>query len=378
MTKKAVVYGAGQSGRGYLARFLKESGYQITFIETDRKLVDLLNEDKYFFIHFYHKDRTPVLIDQFHALTLDDDLSSVLKEADIILTAVGEQNLKAVAASLAKYLEKTELPQLLTAENGTNPARVLRKELEKQYKGSISNVVSQTAIFCSTINIEDTRLDILSQNETYFPYDLEGFNGSLDFPGAEPRKNFEHFFERKIYTYNCLAGLISYLGYVKGYKIYGEATNDTEVSKIIDELLEILNPSLAEYFNISLEEQELFANKAVEKFKDMKILDYVIKNGRAPRRKLGKSERIYAPYKILINHDQEATIMCLVAGAALVYLEEIEYTGHSFDPEEELLAILDLNENDPFVKLSVSAYEHIKQNRATVSLVELLNSLRAE
>ena len=33
MAKKAVVIGAGQSGRGYTARYLFEKGYEITFID---------------------------------------------------------------------------------------------------------------------------------------------------------------------------------------------------------------------------------------------------------------------------------------------------------------------------------------------------------
>lgn len=379
MSKKAVVYGAGQSGRGYVGRFLKEANYQVTFVEKDKQLVQLLNEDDYFSIHFYHKDRTPVLIDNYVALSLEDNLTISLKEADIILTSVGEQNLSEVATSIAKYLKEDEVPQLLTAENGTNPARVLSKELEKHYESNFSTRVSQTAIFCSTINVEDTRLDILSQNETYFPYDSDGFEGELDFPGAEPRTNFEHFFERKIYTYNCLAGLISYLGYLKGYEVYGEAANDNEIAQIIDNLLEELNPSLADYFNISLEEQIQFANKADDKFKDLKILDFVIKNGRAPKRKLGRSERIYAPYKILIDHKKDPSIMYLIAGAALVYLEEIELSTGELNPENELQSILNLeDEEDPFVKQSVKAYRSIIENREDIKLISLLDKLRME
>lgn len=374
MTKKAVVYGGGQSGRGYVARYLKEAGYHITFIEVDPTLVNTLHEDNYFSIHFYHKDRAPVLIDNFDALSIEDDLSEILKEAKIILTAVGEQNLPQVASSITKYLDKNELPQLLTAENGTNPARVLRKELENVYGVSLSEKVSQTAIFCSTVNIEETRLDILSQNETYFPYDKEGFMGELDFSGAEPRENFEYFFERKIYTYNCLAGLISYLGYIKGYKIYGEAANDDEISQIIDLLLRDLNPSLADYFKISLEEQTAFANKAVDKFKDEKILDFIIKNGRAPKRKLGPSERIYAPYKILEEHKKDTSIMCLVAGAALIYMEEIdtESTSDRFDPSKVLESILEVDKNGSFIKKSTEFYKRIKQDRNNIKLLDML------
>lgn len=379
MVKKAVVYGAGQSGRGYLARYLIEAGYQITFIEVDNDLIETMTEDKCFTIHFYHKDRSPFIVKGFKILSIKEDLSSVLKNTDMILTAVGEQNLADVAKSIGCHLSIDELPQLLTAENGTNPANVLRKELEKIYQAPVLKKVSQTAIFCSTVNVNQTRLDILSQNETYFPYDKDGFEGELDFPGAEPRSNFEYFFERKIYTYNCLAGLISYLGYVKNYKVYSEAANDPEIAEIIDQLLEELNPSLAKYFNISLEEQADFSNKAVEKFKDHKILDYVIKNGRAPIRKLGPSERIFAPYQILKENNYDLSIMCLVAAGALIYLEELEWDkSQSFNPKEVLKNILDLDKENLFIIDTCKAYKSIINERENVRLLNIIEDLRME
>ena len=69
MSKKAVVIGAGQSGRGYVARYLYEKDYEITFVDEKKELVDLLEEDRAFSIHFYHMDRTPVYVNGFHAYT---------------------------------------------------------------------------------------------------------------------------------------------------------------------------------------------------------------------------------------------------------------------------------------------------------------------
>ena len=45
MVRKAVVIGAGQTGRGYVCRFLFEKGYDITLIDKDKNLVDLLYEE---------------------------------------------------------------------------------------------------------------------------------------------------------------------------------------------------------------------------------------------------------------------------------------------------------------------------------------------
>jgi len=374
VVKTAVVYGSGQTGRGYVTRYLKEKGYQITFIEKNKQLIQYLNEDGGYAIHFYHKDRTPVLISHFHAYSLADELRPLLLEADLVITSVGEENLHEVATSLTKHLTENEIPQLLTCENGINPASVLKRSLQKNMATDKDFLVSQTAVFCSTVNIDETRLDILSQNETYFPYDAEGFKGALDFDGAVPVTDFENFLKRKIYTYNCLAGLISYLGYVKGYRIYSEAANDPEISEIMELLLKELNPALADYFNIPLEEQQAFSQKALAKFKDQFILDYVIKNGRAARRKLGSTERIYAPYQILRERNYSTEIMALVAGAALTYLEMIEYEGENFDPSKELSETLHLDEQNDFIKQSVAFYRQIKNEEEPLRLLNLLEN----
>lgn len=377
MVKNAVVYGAGQTGRGYTARYLKERNYSISFIEKNKELVNLLNEDKRFCIHFYDKDRTPVLVDNFKAYHISDDLNSIISNADIILTAVGEQNLDEVGKSIVNNIGNKSIPQLLTCENGINPAKVLKTALLKNSTLHEKNLnISQTAIFCSTVNVIQTRLDILSQNETYFPYDVEGFRGELDFYGAEPNKNFEQFLKRKIYTYNCLAGIISYMGYIKGYKIYSEAANDIEISKVIEIFLESLNPSLSNYFGIELNKQAAFAQKAVNKFKDKNILDYVIKNGRAAKRKLGKTERIFAPYEIIKSNNKDARILTFNAAAALTYWYELQGKGEepllNNDPIDELVSILQLYPNDDFIKAVKFYYEKIKENRKKINLLELI------
>ena len=136
--------------------------------------------------------------------------------------------------------------------------------------------VTQTAVFCSTVSVHDTRLDILSMNEAYFPFDADELE-ELDFEGAVPIHNFEKFFKRKIYTYNCLAGLISYCGYIKGYEVYGDAACDPDIDAVMMRLMEELNPALQDYFQITKEDQEAFTNRALAKFRDKSILDYNIK-----------------------------------------------------------------------------------------------------
>lgn len=377
---KAVIFGAGQTGRGYIARYLVDKNYDISFVEINRELISKLNEDKFFNIHFYDQDRTPFVVSGFNAYYLDDQVIPLISQADLIFTAMGEQNLKYVAPYIVSSLNfRKNKAIIITNENGINPARVLRDEIKKHTTQN-NYLVSQTAVFCSTVNVKGTRLDIFSQNETYYPYDCDELTTGLNLKGAVPVHNFENFLKRKIYTYNALAGIISYLGYLKGYSIYGEAANDEEISDIMDLLLKELNPALAEYFNISLKEQETFANKALTKFKNRNILDYVIKNGRDAFRKLGKTERIIAPMKIIEDHGGNADILYLNAAAALTYWKELSGNGReplmSGTPLQELAKILDTDEENELIKKIEAFYNKIIEDRDHIKLFRLLENNR--
>ncbi len=377
MVRKAVVIGAGQTGRGYICRFLFEKGYDITLIDKNKELIDLLQEDQAFTIHFYSKDRTPLYIKGIKAyVSHSQEAKKAIADADFIFTSVGEQNLFEVATQLKEgLLNKTKDTKIITAENGINPGRVLRQEMKKLNIPE-HYIISMTAVFCSTVKLDKTRLDILSMNEYYFPYDADELD-FLDFQGAVPIHNFEKFLKRKIYTYNCLAGLISYCGYVKGYEVYGDAANDADISLAMDTLLADLNPVLQDYFEITKEDQEEFAQRAMAKMKNKDILDYNIKNGRAPRRKLGPTERIMSPMNILKDHGRDYSIMEFVAAAALIYWNELQGKSEPLletSPIETFCEINNLSLDNPITKNVQYYYDEIMKNRDNVQMMDIIRS----
>lgn len=373
--KKAVVIGCGQTGRGYVTRFLFQKGYELTFIDKNKELVNMLDEDRAFCIHFYKKDRTPIYVNNFRSFsTYSKEADDAIREADFIVTSTGEQNLDDVAKQVKNGLQgKGKKTIFLTAENGINPAKVLREHLVNEAIEA-DYTVTQTAVFCSTVSVQDTRLDILSMNEAYFPFDADELD-ELDFEGALPVHNFEKFFKRKIYTYNCLAGLISYCGYIKGYEVYGDAACDPDVDETMMRLMEELNPSLQDYFEITKEDQEAFTNRALAKFRDRSILDYNVKNGRAPRRKLGPTERIMSPMQILIDHNKDPRILEFVAAAALIYWEELQGKSEPLLENDLITTFCEINslKGDEQVVEHVKDYLYkIKEHREDINIIDII------
>lgn len=374
--KKIVIFGAGQTGRGYVVRCIDEPQMEISFIDNNKSLISKINSDQFYSIHFYKKDRTPFLVETIKGYHIEDDISLVLEEADIILTSVGEQNLLSVAETIKNnWKSNKQLPQFLTCENGINPGKVLHDSLVKLFGDQFEFNVSQTAVFCSTINLDTTRLDILSQNIDHFPYDGDHYKGDIQFRGGEKINDFEKYLKRKIYTYNCFAGVISYMGYIKGYELFADAANDEEILRIIDELQVSLNPSLAKYFDISLDEQKDFSNKAMIKFQDRSIIDYCLKNGRAAKRKLGKTERIYAPYSIIKSNELDTEVLPMNAAAALIYWDELQGISEPDLPinhRQILSELLEISEEDSYIEKVLYYYNKIKENREDLKLLSIL------
>jgi mannitol-1-phosphate 5-dehydrogenase len=72
--KKAVQFGAGNIGRGFMGQLLWEAGFEITFVDADKQLVALLNDRNQYppqLLDAYSKKPRMVVIDGFTAIATD-------------------------------------------------------------------------------------------------------------------------------------------------------------------------------------------------------------------------------------------------------------------------------------------------------------------
>ena len=58
--KEAVLIGAGQTGRGFIAPILQTNAYHITFIDKNKELIDRLNAEKSYTVHYFGDGKEPV------------------------------------------------------------------------------------------------------------------------------------------------------------------------------------------------------------------------------------------------------------------------------------------------------------------------------
>lgn len=337
---KIVIVGAGKTGRGFLARLLQEEDREIIFIDEDAGLVERLNREKSYKIHFFGEKRMPYEVNRYHAYTWDN---AVLEDAELILVSVGGQNLKAVGEKLQGLLKKECSYSIITCENASHPAKTLKEGLNRELS------ISEATVFCTTI--EQEGLDINSENYPYLQCNadlLDGYDPQIS--TIRPIQNFSDFLTRKLYTYNAASCVIAYLGWQKGYENYADAANDEEIQKLLDENYAVTNEVLCREFGYEKADQKEFAALSKTKFCDRTIVDTVARNARDPQRKLAAQERIIGPIRLLHKYGMDASVLERTAAAAILY-ENAEETAwmklrQEKTPEQILTDICGLQAED--------------------------------
>ena len=118
------VIGAGKTGRGFIGRLLAESSMQINFIDKNVALVAELNAKKQFRISFFGGKREDFAVANYTTSTWED-VKTV--EDELILVSVCGPNLPDVGAALKTRLDPEKHYYIITAENSSKPAKVLKE-----------------------------------------------------------------------------------------------------------------------------------------------------------------------------------------------------------------------------------------------------------
>lgn len=106
---KAVMYGAGNIGRGFIGQLLSLSGYSVSFVDVNKTVISALNEKGEYPVDILYGDRSEEQIVKNVCGVDGNDINAVaeaIAEADVMATAVGVNVLKFIAAPIAAGLKK--------------------------------------------------------------------------------------------------------------------------------------------------------------------------------------------------------------------------------------------------------------------------------
>ena len=90
--KKAIQFGAGNIGRGFIGGLLSNAGYHVVFADVNMTIIDRINADKKYTIYVKDVESSEQIITDISGVdSTKPEVIREIKDAEIITTAVGLQ-----------------------------------------------------------------------------------------------------------------------------------------------------------------------------------------------------------------------------------------------------------------------------------------------
>lgn len=335
--KKAVMYGAGNIGRGFIAQLFYESGYETVFIDVNEEIVDALNRDRSYPIYITDGEKYKTLtVGNVRAVNgkNEEAVAAEIASADICATAVGANILKFIARPVARGIALrcgAGMPELniIICENLIDADKYFRS-LIIQYLNEEQAGYFNASVGCAEASIgrmvpaapEDIRrvnpLAVCVEPYCELPVDRAGFKGTVpDIVNLLPFEPFDFYIRRKLYMHNMSHAVIAYLGSLRGYNYIWEAAADYEIRyAALGALLEAAAAISAEY-GADMQSLINFSYDLLDRFDNRLLGDTVIRVGRDTMRKLAPNDRISGTIALCKKHGIEPRFIMQAAAAAL-------------------------------------------------------------
>ena len=293
-------------------------GYRIILVDRDHELVENLKKKGKFDIHVLGNENADCTIRPEQVYQLEDTgWYEQMPSAGILFCSVFGSNLGALAKELAaglgrRYMANPEQElNLITCENFTDAALILETEvlqyLEDEEKTWLHQKIgfSESMVLRTCLGPGEHQDALALRVQDYFelPCDREAMKGKIpDIYGLKPLENFKNQLRRKIFTYNCINAVITYLGARKEYTYLFEAGRDPDIVVMARQAaVESSNAQIAAY-GFDREVQYEWVEAALIKFADIHIPDPISRNGADPARKLGREDRLIGPALLATKH----------------------------------------------------------------------------
>ena len=332
--KKAIQFGAGNIGRGFIGALLSKAGYHVVFADVNTEIINKINSDKKYTIHVMDTICSEEEISNISGvISTSDEIYKEIVEAEIITTAVGPVVLPRIAATIAKGIAlrkekgiKTYL-NIIACENAIKASSQLEEEVKKYLNEEEIEYLKEFVGFpnCSVDRIvppvkSENILDVVVEN--YYEWNVEksAFKGEIPkIEGMNLVDNLMAYIERKLFTLNTGHAITAYFGYLKGYETIEESIKDEVIYGFVKNAMIESGKGLIAKYNFDEEAHYKYIDKIIDRFKNPYLKDDVARVGREPLRKLNENDRLIKPLITARGFNINTDNLLLGVGAALHY-----------------------------------------------------------
>jgi mannitol-1-phosphate 5-dehydrogenase len=326
--QKAVHFGAGNIGRGFVGLILHNAGYEVVFADVNAELIDALAASRSYLVREVGAGASTSEVTNYRALNSASHQADVVAEiatADVVTTAVGPNILRFVApliaAALADRSPSSAPLAVMACENAINATDLLKAEVAK----TASPEELARAVFANTAvdrivpgQPEGGGLDVVV--EAFFEWAVESgpFGDHVPvIPEAHFVDDLAPYIERKLFTVNTGHATTAYHGFLAGASSISEAVAIPSVEAAVRAVLAETKALLVAQFDFPPAVQQQYIDTNITRFANQELTDTVDRVGRQPLRKLSRHERFVGPAAELAERGLSFGALVDTMGAAL-------------------------------------------------------------
>lgn len=402
---RAVMYGAGNIGRGFIAQRFYLSGYHTTFVDVNADVVNAINEaGKYPIYVTRGTEYVPEWVENIDAVSGRDEQAVIdtIADADILATALGVNILPFVAPLIAKAICERKARSgrplnILICENMIGSNEYLHGLVAphipaedmiwfEENVGFVCVSVGRTVPPTPEKFKAKYPLAVCAEPYSELPVDAAGFRPvGCEMPPIKelvPFSPFAFFIERKLLIHNMGHALMAYVAYQKGYRYIFEAATDGEIKYILTRALLESARALARRHGAPLDDTMQFVEDLMVRFENKLLVDSLDRVGRDPKRKLSATDRLVGAFRMV--REQGGVPAHIAVGIAAGYL--FDFAGDAAAVEisaytkengiEKALAVYSGITDPADVAMIKTFYDMLVAKAPFSALVETLASMK--
>ena len=397
--KKAVMYGGGNIGRGFIGATLSQSGYEVTFVDVAAPVVQALQEQNTYPVRYVttegYKD---VWIQNVTAVDGNntDAVADVIANCDIMATAVGVRVLpwivpNIVAGLRKRWAESGRELNIIICENLMNANHVLEGMLKEKL------TEEECALFDKTVGLVEASIGRMVPVQTeemkdghplrvcvekygFLPVDKDAFKGEIpQITNLVPYSPFDFYLKRKLYIHNMGHATCAYLGDILGLTYIYESIDRADVYILVKNAMLESAQALAAQYQAPIKPLMDHIDDLLNRFTNAALGDTCQRVGGDPARKLSPEDRLIGASKLAL---QQGIAPCHIAVGAAAgvrrYLSENEKAQTVENALEVLKEVSGLNGDDKLAQMILAMYKLILEGSSIADLRKAAGRLQAE
>lgn len=395
---KAVMYGGGNIGRGFIGLLFSASGYDVTFVDVVDAVIETLNHDHKYPVRILsnegHKD-----IEVTNVSAVDgknaDAVAETIANADIMATAVGVNVLKFIVPNIAEGIRRRMNRNggpldIIICENLMDANKVvegmlkalLSAEEQAWFEENIGLVEASIGrmVPVQTEEMKDGNpMRVCVESYGYLPVDRAAFKGEIPaIKNMVPFEPFDFYIKRKLYVHNMGHATCAYLGDLLGLEYIYEAIDHDDVFIVVKQAMEESALALSKHYGVALESITQHINDLLYRFTNAALKDTCKRVGGDPARKLSAQDRLIGSSSLVIANGEVPAYIAIGAAAGLKrFVDEKGLAQTLENAEALLLETSGLSKDNSLVNLILDMYTAIMSGETIGQIRRKADKLKA-